>query len=229
MEPDVNTNTWTAQWPPAPNSTGDDVSTALPPSTPTPRRTRRSRSRRPRSESTRLMLEMLRALAQSEADALAGLSAPGDSSMQTSALDLPPARAEAPPPAAAAERAAEPADGSGLSLLRAQFLGRQPEQIELHCAYCSRLFHLNEGGASFEGKAACVNCEQHLNRDVVLPAVAKHRPHLYEVCDVAEGPDQPKRPGWHRQRRAASSPDQSDGPDPRAADVAMAPEELQPA
>jgi hypothetical protein len=67
---------------------------------------------------------------------------------------------------------------------------------ELRCDYCSQVFRLQDGGASFEGKAACVSCEQHLNRDVVLPTMGKNRPTLVEQCEVAGDRSETQKPTW---------------------------------
>ncbi len=150
------------------------------------------------------MLEMLRALAASENDAMSQvlpdpIPEPSRPTVTPTCREEVTSATPSRPPVASDGPAS--ADLPGLRLLRAQILGPEPEDIELHCEYCGNLFRLQQGGASFEGKAACANCEQHLNRDVVLPAVGKNRPHLYKVCEVAAGPDHPKRPAWARQSR----------------------------
>jgi hypothetical protein len=198
MEPQATLEHWMKRLQPAP-----------PAELPRSDRLRKPRSartrggpRRSRSEAARNMLEMLRALAASENDVMSqvlpdGGAEPSGSSVSSCCREEVPAAAPSRPAVLATSPA--PADLPGLRLLKAQILGPEPEDIELHCQYCGNIFRLHQGGASFEGKAACANCEQHLNRDVVLPAVGKNRPHLYKVCEVAAGPDHPKRPAWTRQ------------------------------
>ena len=73
-----------------------------------------------------------------------------------------------------------------ITLLRSQDLCTQPQiTTELNCNYCGKRFHLEDGGALFEGKAACGNCEQHLNRDIVLPTM--NRPRLSLLDASASG------------------------------------------
>jgi hypothetical protein len=188
--------------------------------------TRSRRSRRPRSESTRTMLEMLRALAQAEANTFGELNKRNESSALQGVVEVPEStqqehtlREDHGDADTSAAR-----EQPGLQLLRATILGSEPDEIELHCQYCSRVFRLQDGGASFEGNAACSNCEQRLNRDVVLPAVGKNRPHMYQVCDAAQGPEQPKRPAWARQSHLPGQDGRTEGSpsDPTSADAAPA-------
>lgn len=202
MEPEFKMDRLSNQWPPMSESSMGNSSPEAGPV----RRVRRSSSRRPRNEATRTMLEMLRALAQSEANTLeqaSGLDMLVSDGPTACTAPVEPvtleqcAQAELTGTSAEGSRSGQP---SGLMLLRAKVFGPEPDDVELHCRYCNRVFKLQEGGACFEGNAACSSCEQRLNRDLVLPAVSKHRPHLYHVCDVAEGPEDPKRPAWARKR-----------------------------
>lgn len=198
MKPDVNMDGWIRQtdsWQPVPISQSHTE--------PKPARTTRSRRRRPRSEATRNMLEMLRALAQAQDNTFEEHNQRAETQLREHPLKFghtaeSPHVKDGQRPAAGSETGQPP----GLMLLRAQILGEEAEDAELRCHYCHRQFRLQEGGASFEGIAACPDCEQRLNRDVVLPAVAKHRPHVYQVCDEASRPDHPKKPTWHRQQRS---------------------------
>ncbi len=202
MEPGNRTEYWQGQWWPMPVS-GEGKPDA--PRRGTRRRTGRGAARRARAEANRTMLEMLRALAQSEADSVPELNPHLDGDSEgTTAGELAASPVEIPrDPAAPGHEAAAM---SGLMLLRATILGPEPDDTELHCRYCNRVFRLQEGGASFEGNAACSDCEQRLNQDLVLPAVSRHRPHIYQVCEVAEGPDRPKRPAWARKRLPENLP-----------------------
>ncbi len=63
---------------------------------------------------------------------------------------------------------------------------RQEDTTEYSCSYCGKSFRLQQGGALFDGQAACMCCEQHLNRDVVLPAINQARPLAIEPDDVGD-------------------------------------------
>lgn len=198
MKTDVNMAGWVRQtdnWQPVPISQSHTE--------PKPAGTTRARRRRPRSEATRNMLEMLRVLAQARDNTLEKLNQRTETQLRESTR-APEHTAGSPllrdghRPSAGLETGQVP----GLMLLRAQFLGEETEDTEFRCHYCHRVFRLQEGGASFEGIAACPDCEQQLNRDVVLPAVAKHRQRVYQACEAAPSPDHPKKPPWHRQQRS---------------------------
>jgi hypothetical protein len=186
MEPDISTERWTPNWQPSASS-----SSAVEPQTPRVRRTssrsRRIASRRSRSEATRNMLEMLRALAQSEANNMQELN-----NTPLYRLDGHTFATEAESiPALLSENCCNQDDqghssGMGMAMLRAQLFGGQPDDTELNCRYCNQVFRLSQGGASFEGSAACWRCEPQLNRDLVLPAVSKQRGSAYPAVDVAE-------------------------------------------
>lgn len=80
-----------------------------------------------------------------------------------------------------------------IKLLRSQDLWSEPPNTTvLTCDYCHNSFCLQDGGAAFESKAACINCEQRLNRDVVLPAIGQMRPHLKQA-ETCVAPTQPFR------------------------------------
>lgn len=66
----------------------------------------------------------------------------------------------------------------------------EPDDHPLTCQYCGTIFTLQNGGATFEGKCACLRCEPHLNRDVVLPTLNRQaRPTLLQVCEIGREPD----------------------------------------
>ena len=174
-------------------------------------RSRRS-DRRSRRDSSRLMLDLLRALAEAESQNLQQPEPPLYASPQpetassSSALQHPNASGNGVPTSAADPDPSPPPYSPathcspGVILLRSQ-LEPEVDERELVCEYCGRVFRLQEGGASFEGKAACNCCEQRLNCDVVLPTLSRHRPHLYQVCDLGTGPENAKRPAWTNERR----------------------------
>ncbi len=90
-----------------------------------------------------------------------------------------------------AERLASPAvlEMARRVMFRNEGDERRPERLTCH--YCASEFTLEHGGACFEGTAACRFCEQHLNRDLVLPAIDRMaRANLYQVCEV-NGREQP--------------------------------------
>jgi hypothetical protein len=174
-------------------------------------RSRRS-DRRSRRDSSRLMLDLLRALAEAESqnlqqsEPLLYPALPPETTASGSALEDPDASGTglptspiepepSPPPYSPATHCSP-----GVILLRSQ-MEPEVDEHELTCEYCGRVFRLQEGGASFEGKAACNCCEQRLNCDVVLPTLSRHRPHLYQVCDLGTGPENAKRPAWTNERR----------------------------
>jgi hypothetical protein len=81
-----------------------------------------------------------------------------------------------------------------IRLLTSQELLVEPEMsTELECQYCHQTFRLQDGGALFEGKAACMFCEQKLNRDVVLPTVSSIRSRPARVTEAVES-----RQEWER-------------------------------
>jgi len=151
------------------------------------------------------MLEMLRALARSEAATMEApdgldLQPRGDLPLQ----DRPYLRTDSGGTKGSENGHSTSGDDglAGLRKLRDQLFGSDPEDVELQCQYCGRIFHLQDGGACFEGKAACPQCEQHLNRDVVLPAVGKHRIGTCSAAGAREARNtsSPSRP--HRRKGA---------------------------
>lgn len=102
--------------------------------------------------------------------------APGDTTSETSSDgDFDRLRASTPRSNGEDRRRLHPSLPRQIKLLSSRDLLREKEtDTELTCDYCHRAFSLKAGGASFGGKAACMACEQRLNRDVVLPAMNHH-------------------------------------------------------
>jgi hypothetical protein len=172
------------------------------PQSPSPRRAGRGPTRMGgiRRYSTRIMREILKALsenmrelAEQELKATAGpcssvepdanTASPGTSDdYLTPRLPLPvmaSAGTKSREPASDADRLAP--KSARIRLVRSQDLWAEPQtSTSLRCDYCGDSFQLQDGGALFEGKAACTNCEQHLNRDIVLPAVSRSRPVAFD-------------------------------------------------